>query len=215
MVRVGSGGHANLNKNSAAQQAWLLSMNIGKESFQCGRMNDAVNAFTQATKLLPTRVESWINLGSALLEARRFQASAAALDKAIALNPKVMASHMLLGDALRQLGEFRLALTSYRNAVSLQRQPLALNKLACALRAEGEIQEASDLYHEAVRLDPRFTLARVNLATLDIERGQFDAARAQLGELAARPLPAIEREEVNSSQRALSEISASMRRSPN
>ncbi len=190
---------------TAAQQAWLVSMNIGQQSFQQGRRRDAVNAFSQATKLQPTRVEGWVNLGSALLEINHFEASAAALNNAITLNPKLMVSHMLLGDALRQLGEFDLALACYRQAVTLQRLPLALNKLACALRVTGQIEEARGLYLEAARLDPNFTLALVNLATLHIEACQFEEARKQLSALATRSLPAIEREEVSSSQRALSE----------
>jgi len=196
-----------LNKRSVAQQAWLMSMNIGKESFQQGRMGDAVSAFSQATKLQPRRVEGWVNLGSALLETKRFDASVAALDNAITLNPKLMASYMLLGDALRQLGEVNLALTSYRQAVALQRNPLALNKLACALRVKGQAAEARELYLEATRLDPRFTLALVNLATLHIETCQFEEAREQLNVLATRSLPPVEREEVSSSQQALSEYS--------
>jgi tetratricopeptide (TPR) repeat protein len=194
-----------MSNGSAAQRAWHVSMNIGKQSFQQGRMGDAVSAFGQATKLQPGRVEGWINLGSALIEAGRFAASAAALDHAISLNPRLMPSHMLLGDALRQLGEFKLALASYRQAVAMKRTPLGLNKLACALRVDKELEEAEGLYREASSLDPHFTLALVNLATLYIERGQFEQAWAQLNALAIRSLPPIEREEVVLSQRALSE----------
>ena len=194
-----------MNTRSVAQQTWLLSMNIGKQSFQQGRMNDAIGAFNQATTLQPQRVEGWVNLGSALLETKRLDASVAALNNAISLNPKLMASHMLLGDALRQLGEFNRAVASYRQAVALQRNPLALNKLACALRVKGQTEEARELYLEATRLDPRFTLAQVNLATLHIETRQFEEAQAQLNVLATRSLPLVEREEVNASQQALSE----------
>ena len=194
-----------MNNTATTLRAWLLSMNIGKQSFQQRRLGDAVNAFGQATRLQPGRVEGWVNLGSALLEHGRFGESVAALDHAISLNPKLMASHMLLGDALRQLGEFQLALASYRQAVDMQRTPLGLNKLACALRVEKELEEAEALYREAARLDPNFTLAVVNLATLQIERDQFEEAQAQLSALAHRSLPPVEREEVASSLRALSE----------
>lgn len=194
-----------MNRGKPAQRAWLLSMNSGRESFQRGHMNDAISAFTQATKLLPGRVEGWVNLGSALLEGRRFEESVVALDKAVALNPKLMAAHMLLGDAFRQLGEKRLAVACYRTAVSLQRQPLALNKLACALRVDGHLQEAEQLYQEALHSDANFTLAKVNLATLQIERGRHDEAHAQLQALAACALPPAERDEVRLSLAALSE----------
>jgi tetratricopeptide (TPR) repeat protein len=194
-----------MNKAPAEQHAWLVSMKVGTRSFQQGRLGDAVNAFSQAAKLLPLRVEGWVNLGSALLESRHFEASVAALGNAITLNPKLMLSHMLLGDALRQLGQTTPALASYRQAVALQRAPLALNKLACALRSNKKFEDARELYLEATRLDPNFTLALVNLATMQIEICQFEEARAQLSELATRSLPPMDREEVAASQRALSE----------
>lgn len=194
-----------MNRIPAQAQAWRISMNVGRESFQRGRLGDAVNAFSQATKLQPQRIEGWVNLGSALLESGRHEAAVAALGKAVDLNPKLGAAHMLLGDAFRQLGDFQVALRSYRTAVALQRTPLTLNKLACALRVDGERDEAGELYREALRLDPTFSLARVNLATLRIECGDFEAAQALLAELDRDALPPPERAEVLSSQRALSE----------
>ncbi len=194
-----------MNKKPTAQQAWLMSMKIGEQSFQQGRMIDAASAFTQATRLQPRRAESWVNLGSALLETSRFQESAVALNNAITLNPMLMPAHMLLGDALRQLGEFTLALSSYRHAVTLQRNPLSLNKLACALRVRGQHEEAKALYLEALHRDPNFTLAAVNLTGLHIEICQFEEASEQLNALLTRTLPRREREEVIASQRALAE----------
>jgi tetratricopeptide (TPR) repeat protein len=194
-----------LNKKPVAQQAWLMSMSIGTKGFQEGRMVDAVNAFTQATKLQPGRVESWVNLGSALLETNRFEESAVALNRAITLNRKLMVPHMLLGDALRQLGEMHLALGSYRQAVMMQRSPHALNKLACALRVRRQYEEARALYLEALHLDPKFTLAAVNLTGLHIEMREFEEANRQLAALLSRTLPRREREEVLGSQRALAE----------
>lgn len=194
-----------MKKAAGERQAWLMSMDIGKQSFRAGRMGDAVNAFQQATKLLPGRIEGWINLGSTLLESGRYESAVAALGRATEINSNIAAAHMLLGDAFRQLGDFKLALHSYRKAVALQRYPLTLNKLACALRVEGKGDEAGALYREAIGLDPGFSLARVNLATLRIEAGEFEAAQALLAELDSQALPPPEHEEVLSSQRALSE----------
>ena len=120
-------------------------MNAGAQSFQKGRFGDAANAFSRAARILPGSVESWINLGAAHLEARRFKDSVAALQKAISIDPKLMISYMILGDALRQLGLINKAVESYRTAVSLQRTPMALNKLACALRIKREVAQAAGL----------------------------------------------------------------------
>lgn len=194
-----------MNSPTTEQKNWLNSMNTGARSFQQGHFNDAANTFSEATRILPEQVESWINLGAALLEARRFDASATALQKALSINPKLMISHMMFGDAMRFLGLSPQSLESYRTAVSLQRTPMGLNKLACALRAKREVNEAEELLREAIQLDSNFTLAKVNLATLHIEMSQFEEAQAQLNALAKRTLPPAEREEVENSHTTLLE----------
>ena len=194
-----------MNNQGIKQQAWLNSMSAGERSFNQGHFSDAARAFNQAAQLLPTRVESWINLGSALLEAGRFRASAAALKNAISISPNLMVSHMMMGDALRQLGLSAQSLASYQSAVSLQRTPMGLNKLACALRIEREMNKAEALYREAVRLEPNFMLARVNLATLHIEMAKFEEAATQLNALDQLPLSPTEKEEVAQSRLAIGE----------
>ncbi|MCW8926966.1 MAG: tetratricopeptide repeat protein [Xanthomonadales bacterium] len=185
------------------EQDWLDSMKAGEQGFAEGRFTDAIKAFESATKILPGRVEGWINLGSALLEAGRVETAATALKNAISIKPELALPHMLLGDALRQLGLSAQALASYQRAVSLQRSPMGLNKLACALRIARDMEQAEKLYQEAVRLEPGFTLAQVNLATLNIEMERFEEAAAQLSALAKLPLPPAERREVKQSMLAL------------
>lgn len=194
-----------LTDRASEQRDWLNSMNKGQQKFQQGRFAEAIDAFSQATRLLPLRVESWVNLGAALLEAGRFESSASTLQKAIAISPDFMMSHMMLGDALRQLGLSNHSLASYRKAVSLKRTPAGLNKLACALRSRREVNEAKALYREAIGMAPAFTLAQVNLATLYVEMSRFEEASTQLNALAKLTLAPVEREEVEKSKLSLSE----------
>ncbi len=180
-------------------------MNMGQRSFQNGDLAAAVVAFGSATSLVPDRVEGWINLGSTQVELKHFDLAATALKKAVTINPNLMVSHLILGDALRMLGQWQAALNSYQTAVDLERNPMSLNKLACATRSQGEYDLAETLLKEAVAMDPNFTIARVNLATLEIARNRFEEAQTQLTNLSAFPLAAIEKEEVDSAQLALSE----------
>ncbi|MEZ5501537.1 MAG: tetratricopeptide repeat protein [Halioglobus sp.] len=187
------------------EQTWLGFMNAGKQSLQQGKLERAVLAYSAATGIMPGRAEGWINLGSALFETRRYEAAATALQKAVVIRPQLMLSHLVLGDALRMLGKWREAVASYQTAASLQRAPLALNKLACALRTQGKPELAESLYREAIQLDAGFTLARVNLATVQIELRQYDKAEQQLDELSRTSLPAVERREVEFAQLAVAE----------
>ncbi len=182
-------------------------MSAGQRHFQQGKLGNAAQAFTAATRLRPDRVEGWVNLGSALFEAQRFDVAAGVLKKAIAMNPGLMVTHLVLGDTLRMLGQWRSASAHYHRAVALQRVPISLNKLACALRAQGKPELAEGLYCEAIAMDSGFTLARVNLATLQIERRHYAKAAEQLSELAQLSLPSAEQREVEFAQRAVSEYS--------
>ncbi len=180
-------------------------MNAGKRSFQQGELGNAVQSFSTATRLSPERVEGWINLGSTLFESKRYEVAAQVLQKALALNPGLMVTHLVLGDTMRMLGKWRAASMSYHRAVALERAPLSLNKLACALRAEGKPELAEGLYREALDMAPGFTLARVNLATLQIELKLYAKAIEQLRDAAQLSLPTVERREVEFAQFAVGE----------
>ena len=180
-------------------------MNTGRQRFQKGRMDEAVSTFERAVEIMPERIEGWINLGSALLEFKQYESATLALQKAISINSNIMITHMLLGDAMRLLGKSAKSIECYARAVSLQRAPLALNKLACALRTRSRVEEAEELYLEAVRKDPNFSLARVNRATMQIERQRYADARRQLTLLEKEALPPDERQEVKSALSSIDE----------
>jgi len=179
-------------------------MEKGQLQFNQARFGEAVEAYTRATQISPSRAEGWCNLGAAQVEAGHCQSALVALQRSIALQPELMATHIALGDALRHLGRFSEATTAYREAVALRRTPLSLNKLACMLRNLSRPAEAEALYREALRMEPRFTIAQVNLATIQIELQRFDQAVQQLQKLVKMPLPAAELREAESALQALS-----------
>lgn len=180
-------------------------MNHGEQSFRKGLLQESAASFARAVEMLPTRHEGWINLGSALLQLKQFGYAVQSLQKAISINPDVTVAHMMLGDALRLQGKTARSIDCYTKAVSLQRTPMALNKLACALRARSRVDEAEDLYREAERVDPSFSLARVNRATMQIECQRYSEAHRQLSLLVAQALPPEERREVETALHCIAE----------
>lgn len=189
----------------ADNELWLAHMQEGQKNFGAGKMRAAIVSFKQATDSVPTRVAGWINLSSALLESRQFESAARMSDNAIKLNPKLMQPHMLLGDALRLMGRPGAALSSYETAVSLQRDPAALNRLACALRGKRSVEKAQTLYLEAIEAAPDFNLARINLATLELEIDNIADAKERLAALVKLPLAFQEEYEVKMALRALTQ----------
>jgi len=194
-----------VSTSATTLKTWLGFMNMGQRSFQHRDLAAAVVAFGSATSLVPGRVEGWINLGSAQFELKNFDFAASALKKAVELNPNLMVSHLILGDALRMLGQWHDAFNSYQTAVGLERTPLSLNKLACALRSQGNYEFAEGLLKESITMDPSFTIARVNLATLQVPLERFEDAEAQLTEVSGLSLSPLEKVEIESVQLALSE----------
>jgi len=194
-----------MEASAQQQQAWLNQMKKGRVAFSQGQLGVAVQAFNSAAQVLPNKMEGWVNLGSALLQSGQYRLSEDALRRAIAIAPSVMASHMLMGDTLRLQGRSNEALSAYERAVALQRSPMALNKLACAQRSRRDGEKAEALYKEAISIEPRFSLARVNLGTLLLEIGKFESAEAQLNNLQGEKLPPAEQTEVKSALLCLGE----------
>lgn len=194
-----------IKKQQSKGALWLRKMRAGKKYFQQGQPDKAVKSFSGAAKLCPERAEGWVNLASAQLEAARYAQARTAVERALSLQPELMVAHMILGDVLKNLGQWPEAFAQYRIAVLLERTPLSLNKLACALRVEHRLDEAQSLFLEAIALAPDFTLARLNLATLAIEQGDFEHSHGQLTALGELSLPLQERQELESAKFAVSE----------
>ncbi|NND67563.1 MAG: tetratricopeptide repeat protein, partial [Halioglobus sp.] len=160
----------------ATEQQWRETMAAGSRSAQRGDLAGALQAFDAAVKLSPERVEGWINLGSMMVECRQLKAAINVLGQAIQRQPDNWVSYMVMGDAQRLNADRDKALECYRKAVAIARAPAALNRLGSFLRHMGQVDEAVTHFDEAIATDERFSLAQVNRATIEIDRGNFDEA---------------------------------------
>ena len=192
--------------STGVEQQWRKTMGAGSRCAQTGDIEGALQAFDSAVKQCPDRIEGWINLGSMLVECKQFKAAVNVMSKAIRLQPEHMLAHMIMGDAQRLIGQRDLAHKCYEQSVALKRAPVALNRLACMLREMMEPEGAQSLFDEALEKDPNFILARVNRATLEISRRNYDEAHSQLEALTKLNLPPSEAKEVFSALTALSEF---------
>ncbi len=189
--------------NSVQAHNWLSSMQQGSQEFKQGKLSAAVRCFDAATKSLPSRVEGWLNLGIVQVKNGAPEPGLISLEIAIGLNPGIMLAHMAVGDAHRQLLNWPEATAAYQRAVNLQRTPMSLNQLAGALRVARSATDAEKLYREALQMEPGFGLAKVNLATVQVELQKFEEARALLSDLDRRRLSRSERDEAAGTNLAL------------
>jgi Tfp pilus assembly protein PilF len=177
---------------------WLKAMHRGQKNYKRGKLTDALVQFRTATRIAPSKAEGWVNLGVSQMETGQLADAIGSLARALGINPQLMQGHLAMGDALRLDGKWEQAIVSYSTAITLQRTPEGLNKLACALRVVRKLDEAEALYREALRMNSQFTLARVNLASVQAELNRFAEADQQLRALSGLKLSAEEQEEVDS-----------------
>jgi len=195
-----------VNTPDPQQEQWLARMKEGRSKFTRGDLPAAIEAFSGAAQLLPARPESWINLGTVLLNSGRLKDCVRIMNRALNLGHQNDAVLMVLGDALRLLGRWTAAVQCYEGAVSHQRSPMALNKLACAIRSMGKYEDAEKMLEEALEKNNSFNLARLNLATLSMAKGDYDTAESRLAALSTAELAPAERAEADCARAALQEL---------
>jgi len=140
---------------SAARAHHTLGMCLMK----VGQFVPAVDAFTEASRLDPTHVETWINRGVALKESGDLQAAEDSYRNALKLSPQDAVIYNNLANALAVQGRGVEAVALYREAVA--RDPLyadAKANLGLALRDAGDVAEALALLAAAVATHPAHAL---------------------------------------------------------
>jgi arylsulfatase A-like enzyme/Tfp pilus assembly protein PilF len=130
-----------------------------------------------------------IAMVEAMLAAEQLSASdlVAAIDTmeaAIAADPSVAEAHEFLASLLLRAGPGRIerAIDSYRRAIALRPHDAVLyGEIAEAHYARGDLENSRANLETALMLDPAQKDARVSLAKLLLQQGEFHAARTQVG----------------------------------
>ncbi len=165
--------------DSAAGDGEALAL-AGQASLQAGRIQDSEQQFTAAARLRPNDIQ--IKTALALTDLVKGKADDAieTLQTLAARDPGQTADQALIGTYMRR-GEFDAAITAIQK---LQRkQPAApepLQLLGLALRAKGDLPGARDAFERALKLAPRYQVAALALAQLDVDEGKLDAAQQRL-----------------------------------
>ncbi len=157
-----------------------------------GRVKLAEKQYARATEILERAAQggnakAQASLGYSMLgqgdNAAARKNLAAAFDK----TPNDLALAITLANTLMQQGEKRKALeVAQRASKALPGNPGALNLLGAIKGATGDLPGARASYAEAIKQDPNFSPAQLNLARVDIAEGHFDAARKVYSALLAK-----------------------------
>jgi Flp pilus assembly protein TadD len=162
---------------------WMAYTNLGMNSFQAGRTEEAIARFNQALELNPSDSEAHADLGVALAQQGRTGEAIVQYRQAVKVQPGYPEAHNDLGNALSGQGHTDEAIAEYREACRLKPDYAdAYSDLGVALSKAGRMDEAMAEFHEALRINPALPDAHGNLGTALFQQGRTGEAVAEYRE---------------------------------
>ncbi len=161
---------------------------LGESYLQLRRPGDAGDAFAKAVALAPGSARAWFGLGVALTGQACHARAADAYRHALALDATLAPAHHNLGLALTDLGSFEEAEEHFRAAAALRPDdPESPLDLGDALISQNREDEALEVFRGVARRHPGNVRALRRVIYLLQSRGEFEAARRVIAELAGIP----------------------------
>jgi hypothetical protein len=151
--------------------------NEGSRLRLAGRLNEAAAVYQSALQQFPGNVLLLNGLGLVLLDAGSGTEACEVFSTAIQHAPQTGVLHFNFGNALRMTGDIGGALVHYEQArvLGLERTEV-YNNVGISLQSSDRWEEARSAFVEALRRDPQYLPALVNLGHTLIELGRPEEA---------------------------------------
>ncbi|MEM7458541.1 MAG: sulfotransferase [Pseudomonadota bacterium] len=159
---------------------------LGMALAQSGSIDEGLRSLKAAVDADPRSHLYQSNLGKAALRAERLELARDAFCAAVEIEPRDYQSHNNLGGLHRQAGELAAARDSYERAMSLKPHPAVALNLGLVEKQLDNREAARDAFRRVVKMRPGDIQARLQLAALDSEDGDFTPSSAWLAEAEAR-----------------------------
>ncbi|PYV01620.1 MAG: hypothetical protein DMG26_13170, partial [Acidobacteria bacterium] len=155
-----------------------------------GQTSDQVSTVLQ-TLSSRASAEGYNTLGALYARRKQFDCAIAAFEKALVLDRGSWDARYNLGLALISRQDYNRAVKELQAAVKTKPESFAAhNALGVAYRALGQLDTAADEFKEALRLNPGFADASLNLADLTLDEKRYVAAIYYLERALAQSPPA-------------------------
>jgi len=172
-------------------QAWMARIDLGRDLFQAGLLEEAIDQYNQALGIRSDLPEAYYNRGSILLRLGRLPEAIRDMEEALRLQPDSPDAQTNLGNALARAGRLPDAIPHYEAALRLQpgardaRANLAEAHYeeANALAGRRQFVEAIGEYQKALAVRPDFVAAHANLGTALFVVRRLPEAIAQFEEV--------------------------------
>ena len=127
--------------------------NLGNVFQRMGELDEALKAFTLATKVDPGFADAWINRGRLLDDAGHHQQAIDCYDKSLALLPDEVMALSNRGNSLRALNRFAEAKASYEKALEIESgDPASMVGLGQCLGRLGQPEDGPGDYRQSSRI---------------------------------------------------------------
>jgi protein O-GlcNAc transferase len=135
-------------------------------------------------------------LGISRAQASEFEGARESFQKALDLNPQFANAHINLGKVLIKLHEDAAAIQHFKAATAIEPEILvhdptsysSFNIFGLCLMSDGKYEEARRAFERAIRINPKYVPARVNMGNALVALKQDDAALTEfLAAVAAQP----------------------------
>ncbi len=145
----------------------VYQRNYGELCRRIGRLDEAIAAGLQASKLMPRNIDAHYNLGLAYTDVKDYPRAIQAYRKALKIDPQHGLSWNNLGSALEQMGDKTAALEAYAKAVAINpHHPEAQNNVGAIYSEQGKLDQARASFQAAIDARPDFVEAHYNLSSL-------------------------------------------------
>lgn len=153
----------------------------GSVLHRLGRDAEAIAEFEEAIRLSPPLPEAYYNRGDIRAELGDVEGALADFGYALELNPAFLNAYVNRAGILADLGENEAAARDVRAGLALEpANPYLLSIQGQLAAAAGNGRAAAQAYGAAIDADPGLQVAWAGRATVAFERGDLDAALADL-----------------------------------
>ena len=145
----------------------LVHYAIGFMFAEQGKGDESAAYLQKATEIKPDFLEAHESLGRLFAAQRKFDRAIRHFSEALRIAPGVAELHFNLGYVYAAQGQLELAAMEYETVIGMQpNNYIAHDRLGTVLAKLGRAQEALQHFRYALKINPDYTEARINLQSL-------------------------------------------------
>lgn len=149
-----------------------------------GKFDESLLLLNKASQLVPEMWTPFFRMAIVYELKKNFPEANKNYQKVLGVYPDHINTLLNLGDNLKSLGKFQEAEGYLKRAIrGAPTDTKGLNILAQVFARQNKLEEAGILFQEAVKINPRYDIGRLNLVITLLSMGRTDEAEDQMAEL--------------------------------